>query len=309
MSENSNPRKRRKRGNELGGIWPRLFAVGAFAWALYLRKGGANPCLASPNDKTKSKTTQNKSNLSKPNRPVLQPEATAQPEPPPNTDLTDFQIDSSKFSKPLKELSQPELRQLAGHNLGRIFDESRGGHKWEDDEVGFVFFLRRACVPWNDIAFSVNRSSASVSKKIRAETSVGYCPSASKTGRKARTRYIPSIPDRVAIVGRHLPNHQGTTKDIFDLIEAKYNDMDHSATPGHKIAGRGLHLVKCGCALSPWFRRIGKVGKQALWQYLETEDTKGMTKAYDESMLPSKKHKRDKSASSMMNYGKACRKG
>eukprot|EP01083_Nonionella_stella_P271882 921742_1 len=307
MSENSNPRKRRKRGNELGGIWPRLFAVGAFAWALYLRKGGANPCLASPNDKTKSKTTQNKSNSFKPNRPVLQPEATAQPEPP-NTDLTDFQIDSSKFSKPLKDLSQIELRQLAGHNLGRIFDESRGGIKWANEEIGFVLAVNREGVAVQDIAFAVNRTRNSVLVKMKKVMSAEYCTTASEGVRKRRY-YDPPMSERVRIVGRDLPNHKGTTKDIFDLIDAKYRDMDRSPAPGDKNSFSGTQRVSNACGTSPWFRRIGKVGKQALWQYLETEDLKGMTKAYDENMLPSKKRKRDKSATSMMNYGKACRKG
>eukprot|EP01083_Nonionella_stella_P271884 921744_1 len=287
MSENSNPRKRRKRGNELGGIWPRLFAVGAFAWALYLRKGGASPSQISPNSRHKSKSDRNQkkpeNSTSRP-RPVLQPEATAQPEPP-NTDLTDFQIDSSKFSKPLKDLSQIELRQLAGHNLGRIFDESRGGIKWANEEIGFVLAVNREGVAVQDIAFAVNRTRNSLFVKMKRVMSAEYCTTASEGVRKRRY-YDPPMSERVRIVGRDLPNHKGTTKDIFDLIDAKYRDMDRSPAPGDKNSFSGTQRVSNACGTSPWFCKIGKVGKQALWQYQETEDQKGMTKAFDESMKP-----------------------
>eukprot|EP01083_Nonionella_stella_P233058 821540_1 len=104
MSEGNIPRKR-QRGNELGGIWPRLLTVGAFAWALYLRRGGANPAQPSSKHENESRTDQNLPKSTKSSsRPVLQPEATAQPETP-NSDLIDFQIDSSIFSAPLTELS------------------------------------------------------------------------------------------------------------------------------------------------------------------------------------------------------------
>eukprot|EP01083_Nonionella_stella_P071904 193470_1 len=104
MSERNRPRKR-QRENELGGIWPRLLTVGAFAWALYLRTGGANPAQTSSKHERESRRDQNLSRSTKTSsRPVLQPEATAQLDTP-NTDLTDFQIDSSKFSTPLKDLS------------------------------------------------------------------------------------------------------------------------------------------------------------------------------------------------------------
>eukprot|EP01083_Nonionella_stella_P011011 31283_1 len=186
MSEGRHQIKRLKRANELGAIWLRLFAVGAFAWALYLRKGCVNPTQTSSNDKNKSKTNQNKSKSIKSRpRPVLQPEATAQPEPP-NTDLTDFQIDSSKFSKPLKDLSQIELRQLAGHNLGRIFDESRGGIKWANEEIGFVLAVNREGVAVQDIAFAVNRTRNSLTVKMKKVMSAEYCTTASEGVRKRR---------------------------------------------------------------------------------------------------------------------------
>eukprot|EP01083_Nonionella_stella_P233057 821539_1 len=106
MPECNIPRKR-QRGNELGGIWPRLLTVGAFAWALYLRRGqysrigyivahtlsldvgGANPAQTSSTHENESRTDQNLPKSTKSSsRPVLQPEAAAEPEIP-NTDLTD----------------------------------------------------------------------------------------------------------------------------------------------------------------------------------------------------------------------------
>eukprot|EP01083_Nonionella_stella_P144913 453219_1 len=102
MSESTHSRKRRKRENEIGGIWPRLLTVGAFAWALYLRKAGVNPGQTSHNVKDKSKAVKIRSKPTSSNRPVLQPEATAQPVSR-NTDLADFQIDSSRFSRLRKE--------------------------------------------------------------------------------------------------------------------------------------------------------------------------------------------------------------
>eukprot|EP01083_Nonionella_stella_P145257 454846_1 len=239
MSENNNSRKRQKRANELGSIWPRLFAVGAFAWALYLRRGGANPAQSSSKHDRGSRNNQNLPKSTKSSsRPVLQPEDTAQPETP-NTVLTDFQIDSSKFSIPLKELSLVELRQLAGHNLGRIFDESRGGEKWEDAETGFILALHRAGVTVHGIAHAVNRTRNSLSNRIPREINAEYRTAASKSCRKSRRVYDPPVPDRVRIVGRDLPNHKGTTEDIFDLVETKYRDMDRSICPGDKTATRG----------------------------------------------------------------------
>eukprot|EP01083_Nonionella_stella_P188880 697241_1 len=125
-------RGRSKNGDDCGalsGVGARILAVGAFAFALWFkRKQKIEASVSKPSETVSSVNTPTPNNVSTPPTSVSsQSEYSAL-----------FSIDMAGVSKPLNELNSSELRQIANSNLCRIFDEDRGGQKWEEDEVLFV---------------------------------------------------------------------------------------------------------------------------------------------------------------------------
>eukprot|EP01083_Nonionella_stella_P002729 7843_1 len=136
----------------------------------------------------------------------------------------------SGFSKPLNELNSSELRQIANSNLCRIFDEDRGGEKWAEDEDLFVRELHRSGVSRKDIATAVNRSTSSINYRISSHRD-GYTPPANGEHR-AKTVYDPPMTWRAESCLLKLPGYQGSTKQLREVAEATYNDLDKSISVG-----------------------------------------------------------------------------
>eukprot|EP01083_Nonionella_stella_P284725 969324_1 len=108
--------------SDIGGVFARVLGVGAFALALWLR--------VRPKADTQSQTSsQTQSSTS----PTVQPTSSDQ-QSTSNTQekLDEIDIDTSKFGKPLTELSGAEMRQLVKSHLGRDYDESQAGNRWAE---------------------------------------------------------------------------------------------------------------------------------------------------------------------------------
>eukprot|EP01083_Nonionella_stella_P157391 510983_1 len=152
-------RRKRKRsrthsgdgGGALSGVGARLLGVCAFAFALWFkRKQNVELSVSKSSETVPSANTTTPNNVATPSTPApSQSESSAL-----------FTIDMAGVSKPLNQLNSSELRQIANSNLCRIFDEDRGGEKWEEDEDLFVRELHRSGVSRKDIAAAVNRSTS-----------------------------------------------------------------------------------------------------------------------------------------------------
>eukprot|EP01083_Nonionella_stella_P291294 991243_1 len=122
----------------------------------------------------------------------------------------------SGFSKRLNQLNSSELRKIANSNLCRIFDEDRGGEKWEDDEDLFVRELHRSGVSRKDIAAAVNRSTSSINNRVIAHMNTNYVPRANGDPR-ARTIYDPPMTWRAESCLLKLPGYQGSSKQLREI--------------------------------------------------------------------------------------------
>eukprot|EP01083_Nonionella_stella_P274597 932175_1 len=244
----------------------------------------------------KSTTSKSSSKASVPSPPKIVDSVDDKPKPEPI-------IDKSKLTKPLKDFSDTELRQLAKATLCRNFEESRLGQPIDEDERQFIVELRKSGLMYVTIGLALNRSSNSVSN-VCSRQRKHYTPSA-RGDRQPKTRYDPPLGARVQYALETLPNWTGSTGKVCKIIEESYTDLDQSICPGKINHKRWADSARCALRKHPAIRKIGKDGKQGIWQLLPP------TEAEKEGKLPDacfqKKRKRTNYGSRVQQYGKAFR--
>eukprot|EP01083_Nonionella_stella_P217814 781689_1 len=215
-----NRRRKRKRSRThsgdgrgaLSGVGARLLGVGAFAFALWFKR-----------KQIRESAVTTSSQLPSPDSRSSSHDDSNSPE---NESSKLFTVDMCGLTKPLNKLDSTELRQIASSNLCRIFDEDRCGEKWEEDEDLFVRELERVGVPPIEIATAVNRTKSSIYNRLSLHRD-HYTPRANGDIHP-KTRYDPPMTWRAESCLMKLPECQGSTKQLREVAEATYNDLDNS---------------------------------------------------------------------------------
>eukprot|EP01083_Nonionella_stella_P274598 932176_1 len=195
----------------LSGISACLLGVGAFAFALWFKRKQS----MESSDKSITSQSPSKPSVSSPPKTIGSVDDKPKPEPI---------IDKSKLTKPLKDFSDTELRQLAKATLCRNFEESRLGQAMEEDERQFIVELRNAGLTHGAIGLALNRHMGSVAN-VTYQQSERYAPRA-RGDRQPRTMYDPPMGARVQYALETLPNWTGSTGKVCEIVEGSYTDLD-----------------------------------------------------------------------------------
>eukprot|EP01083_Nonionella_stella_P274593 932170_1 len=218
----------------------------------------------------KSTTSKSSSKASVPSPPKIVDSVDDKPKPEPI-------IDKSKLTKPLKDFSDTELRQLAKATLCRNFEESRLGQPIDEDERQFIVELRKSGLMYVTIGLALNRSSNSVSN-VYSRQCKHYTPRA-RGDRQPPTRYDPPMGARVQYALETLPNWTGSTGKVCEIVEGSYTDLDQSICAGKGSLKRWQDTARVALRKHPAIIKVGKEGRQALWQLIsptEAENGKAL---------------------------------
>eukprot|EP01083_Nonionella_stella_P085667 237616_1 len=237
----------------LSGMSACVLGVGAFAFALWFKRKKN----MESSDKSMASQSSIKPCVSSPPKIVDSVDDKPKPEPI---------IDKSKLTKPLKDFSDTELRQLAKSTLCRNFEESRLGQPLEEDERQFIVELRKSGLMHVAIGLALNRNVNSVAGVMYQQSE--HCAPRARGEREPRTMYDPPMCARVQYALETLPNWTGSTGKVCKIIEESYTDLDQSICPGKINHKRWADSARCALRKHPAIRKIGKDGKQGIWQLL-----------------------------------------
>eukprot|EP01083_Nonionella_stella_P051138 135810_1 len=236
-------------GSDIGGVFARVLGVGAFALALWLR--------VRPKGDTKSQAPSQSASSSVSPSQTTSPNNQSSSSPPENSEKNE--IDTSEFGKPVTELSGAEMRQLLKTNLGRNYDESQHGQRYGEDEIEFMMEVHKSGVKNSILAEAFNRNAKSITQIIRRENE-SYTPRA-KGDNRARTQYDPPMEWRAESALMKLPNLEGSTGQIRELIQEKYSDLKYVIAPGTKNAIRWHSSLSWALSTSRIIQAVGKNGR------------------------------------------------
>eukprot|EP01083_Nonionella_stella_P174185 603156_1 len=282
--------------SDIGGVFARVLGVGAFALALWLH--------VRPKGDTKSQAPSQSVSSSVSPSQTASPNNQSSLSPPENSEKNE--IDTSEFGKPVTELSGAEMRQLLKTNLGRNYDESQHGQRYGEDEIEFMKKLHKSGVKNQILAEAFNRGGPSISKTIRRDQNeYGYAPRA-KGENRPRTVYAPPMEWRAESALMKLPNWEGTTSQIFDLIQEEYRDLDCSIAAGNKTTCRWHSAVRWALSTNSLFQPVGKIGRQKIWRLYKSDDPDELMVNIKEGERKQRRKKGD--FSKRMNKVKAYRK-
>eukprot|EP01083_Nonionella_stella_P051136 135802_1 len=294
-------------GSDIGGVFARVLGVGAFALALWLR---VRPKDGNIQPQSSTTSSQRHSSLTSPNNQSRSVQTSTsiteqQPQISSISEKSDeIDIDTSEFGKPLTELSAMELRQLAKSNLGRNYDESQFGRHWDEDEIQFLLKLRKSGVLNSTLAEAFNRDANSIWNRTRREHE-SYTRRA-KGNRRTPTMYDPTMEWRAESALEQLPNNEGTSIQIREIIADKYRDLDCSITAGRKTMPRWHTALSRALSCSRIIDSVGKIGRCKIWSLYTSDDPDGLMAKIEEGERKQRRKKGD--FSKRMNKVKAHRK-
>eukprot|EP01083_Nonionella_stella_P275671 936421_1 len=281
-------------GSDIGGVFARVVGVGAFALALWLR---VRPKDGNIQPQSSTTSPQSHSSLTSPNNQSrsVQPSTYTTEQQPQISSISEksdeIDIDTSEFGKPLTELSGAEMRQLVISNLGRNYDESQFGRHWAEDEIQFLLKLRKSGVLNSTLAEAFNRDVVSVMTRIRREHE-SYTRRA-KGNRRTPTMYDPTMEWRAESALEQLPNNEGTSIQIREIIAGKYRDLDCSITAGRKTMPRWHNALSWALSTSRIIDSVGRDGRYKIWRLYKSTDPDGLMVNIEEGERKQRRKKGD----------------